>query len=72
MVKLTNPDFYKTQDGLLRKLSKVSQGGMTVAVAVWLHNVKFVLINKWGWSEQRASKYVAAYHPSFSLYKAQR
>lgn len=61
---------YKTQNGLLNALTKAREKPMTVSRAWWFENAKYALIKNWGWTEETASKYIAAYHPSQSAYKA--
>jgi len=43
---------------------------MDMKVAWWLQNCRVVLVQKWGWEEKQAAKYVAAYHPRQSGYLA--
>jgi len=67
---MKNPGEYKTQTGLLKALNRVSEGLMDMKVAWWLQNCRVVLVQKWGWEEKQAAKYVAAYHPRQSGYLA--
>lgn len=61
---------YKTQRGLLAALHKAADKDMDCALAVWLQNVKWTLINQFGWEEVQASRYVAAYAPQTTKYIA--
>lgn len=67
---MQHPMNYKTQSGLLKALSKASEAPMSVNLAWWLKNTEYALINKWKWGEEEAAKFVAAYHPNKSIYKA--
>lgn len=66
----SNPLNYKTQSGLLKALPRKSEEPMTVSNAWWFESAKYALINNFGWSEEKASKFIAAYHPQTSSYKA--
>ena len=61
---------YKTQNGLLKAIHKVGDGVSNVSVCWWLQNAKWCLIEKWGWPEKEASKYIAGYMPRISQYTA--
>jgi len=67
---MKNPMNYKRQSSLIKAMNKVSEGIMTVSVAMWLQNVKNVLIDKWGWEEKEASKFVTCYYPREAGYIA--
>lgn len=67
---MKNPANYKRQSSLIKAMNKVSEGVMTVSVALWLQNVKNILIDKWGWEEKEASKFVVCYHPREAGYIA--
>ena len=62
---------YKTQNGLLKAIHRNSEKYlMTTSVAWWFQIAKTTLIDKWGWTEKNASKYIAAYIPRESAYRA--
>lgn len=65
-----NPQNYKTQAGLVKALTRKSEQPMTVSNAWWFESAKYALINHFGWEEEVASKFIAAYHPQTSAYKA--
>jgi len=69
-ITLGNPASYKTQEALVAKLKKVSQTAMEVRTAVWLSNVRYVLINKFKWNERDACQFVAMWSPKCSAYAA--
>ena len=66
----SNPVNYRTQDGLLKALNRASEIPMSVSLAWWFQSAQHALINNWGWTEQDAAKYIAAYHPTTSVYFA--
>lgn len=55
-----NPTNYKTQDGLLKAISRWSNAGIFTKW-LWL-NTKTTLIDRWGWDEKDASRYCDRYH----------
>lgn len=61
---------YKTQSELLKALSRNAETPMTVNLAWWFKNAEYTLINKWGWEEEKAAKFVAAHNSGVSAYKA--
>lgn len=67
---MNNPMSYKRQSSLIKAMNKVSEGVMTVSVAIWLQNAKNVLIDQWGWEEKEALRFVACYEPRESAYLA--
>ena len=56
-----SPYSYKTQNGLLKALAKRFYMPLD---AWWLQNAKTCLIDRWGWEEKEASKFVGAYMPN--------
>jgi hypothetical protein len=66
----TNPANYKTQAGLIKALSRIAECQMSVKIAWWLSSAQFALINNFGWEEETAAKFIAAYHPKESAYRA--
>ena len=66
------PINYKTQNGLLKAISKQSENLMTVKLAWWFQNAEYALVDIWGWDEVKASKYISRYLPSQSAYRASR
>lgn len=65
-----SPVNYKTQDGLLKALTRKSEMPMTVSLAWWFKNAEFALVQNFGWEESEAAKFVAAYQPTESAYLA--
>jgi hypothetical protein len=56
---MQNPLNYKTQNGLLKAISRWSDKNVFTG---WLYqNTKHALVTKWGWSEEQASRYTAGY-----------
>lgn len=68
--KTMNPLNYKTQTGLIKALTRKSEQPMTVSSAWWFEKAKYALINNFEWEEEKASQFIAAYHPKTSAYKA--
>ncbi len=68
--KTINPLNYKTQTGLIKALTRKSEQLMTVSNAWWFEKAKYALINNFEWEEEKASQFIAAYHPQTSAYKA--
>jgi hypothetical protein len=66
----TQPFNYKTQWGLIKALSRAADQPMTISHSWWLYSAKMALIEKWGWSEEEASKFVAAHHSGVAAYRA--
>lgn len=67
---MLNPVNYKTQNGLIKALTKMSELPMTVSRAWWFESAKYALIHNWGWEEEAAAKFVADYYPHTSTYRA--
>ena len=65
-----NPLNYKTQNGLIKALTRASEEPMTIKLAWWFHSAEYALVHNWGWTEEDAARFVAAYHPGFSAYRA--
>lgn len=68
-----NPANYKTQQGLINALVRASEIPMDMKLAKlawWFHKANYALIHNWGWEEEAAAKFVAAYHPHTSVYRA--
>jgi len=61
---------YKTQNGLIKALTKANTMPMTVQLAWWFHSAEYALINLWGWSEKNAAVFIARYKPDESAYRA--
>ena len=70
IILVMNPINYKTQNGLIKALTRASEKPMSVRNAWWFKSVEYALINNFGWTEENAAKFVAAYHPHTSIYKA--
>jgi hypothetical protein len=55
---------YKTQAGLLKALSRISESKEFNYKIIWfLHNAVYQLVEDFGWEEKQAARYVAAYTP---------
>ena len=65
-----NPINYKTQKGLINALTKKLGEPMSVRSAWWFRQAEYALIEKWGWNENNAAKFVASYKPNRSIYHA--
>jgi hypothetical protein len=59
-----NPANYKTQNGLLKALLKISGSEKFGWQENWfLQNAKYVLVEKFDWEETQAARFVAAHMP---------
>ena len=66
----SNPLNYKTQRGVIAALTRAADLPMTVQLAWWLKTAEHSLVRNFGWTEPDAARFVAAYHPRRSAYKA--
>jgi hypothetical protein len=67
---MKHPANYKTQSGLIKALTRNSERAMDVSLAWWFKNAEYVLIDRWGWQEAKAARFVASYLPRQSAYRA--
>lgn len=61
---------YKTFTGLVSALQKAKTKPMDTKLAWWLHNAKWVLQNKWGFTEEEASRFIIQFHSNMTAYAA--
>lgn len=65
---MKSPLNYRTSKGLVAKIKCVAARPTTVAIARWLSDAQWVMVNKWSWKEKEIAMLIAMHKSNQSPY----